>query len=102
MDTSLLLCKNKTIKMSKHEKLLTKILRGTSDARIQFSSLRRLLERLGFAERIKGDHHIFTKDGIQEILNLQPQGSKSKPYQVKQVRSIILRYKLELGEENDE
>lgn len=88
--------------MSKHEKLLTQILRGTSDARIQFSSLRRLLERLGFGERIKGDHHIFTKDGIQEILNLQPHGSKSKPYQVKQVRSIILRYKLELGEENDE
>jgi len=45
-------------------------------------------------ERIKGDHHIFTKDGIEEIINLQPKGEKSKPYQVKQVRNIILKYKL--------
>ena len=84
--------------MSKHEKLLAQILRGTSDANIQFSSLRQLLERFGFTERIKGDHHIFTMDGVEEILNLQPKNGKGKPYQVKQVREVILKYHIRIGE----
>jgi hypothetical protein len=57
-----------------------------------------LLTRLGFDERIKGDHHIFTMAGIDEIINLQPKGSKAKPYQVKQVRGLVLRYDLKLEE----
>jgi hypothetical protein len=56
-----------------------------------------LLRRLGFDERIRGDHHIFTKTGIAEILNLQPKGSKAKPYQVKQVRGVIVKYRLAGG-----
>jgi hypothetical protein len=80
--------------MSKHEKILEKILRGTSDANISFAELCRLLEHLGFKIRIKGSHHIFFKDGIEEILNLQPRGAQAKPYQVKQVRTLILKYKL--------
>jgi len=61
-------------------------------------TLRALLRRLGFDERIKGDHHIFTKDGVEEILNLQPKDGKGKPYQVKQVRDVILKYHLGIGE----
>lgn len=80
--------------MSQHEKLLHRILLGRSDANIPFSGLRALLAHLGFEERIRGDHHIFTKDGLEEIINLQPKGAKAKPYQVKQVRNIILGYKL--------
>ena len=34
------------------------------------------------------------KDEVDEVLNLQPKGSKSKSYQVKQVRNVILKYKL--------
>ncbi len=86
--------------MSKHEKLLIQILRGTSDANIPFDGLRGLLKYLGFEERIKGSHHIFTKSGVEEILNLQPKGNKSKPYQVKQVRNMMLKYKL--GEPKNE
>jgi len=82
--------------MSKHERILTKVLQGRSDADISFAGLCRLLKVLGFAERIRGSHHIFAKDGVEEILNLQPKGSKAKPYQVKQVRNIVLRYKLTL------
>lgn len=74
--------------------LLTQILRGTSDANIPFTKLCRLLRNLGFEERIRGDHHIFTRKGIEEILNLQPRGAKAKPYQVKQVRNVILKYRL--------
>lgn len=80
--------------MSQYEKLLLSILSGTRDNRISFADLRAVLERLGFQCRIKGDHFIYTKDGIEEIINIQPVGNKAKPYQVKQVRNIILKYQL--------
>ena len=80
--------------MTKQEKTLSKVLRGTSDAGIGFRDLRHLLVRLGFEERIRGSHQIFTREGMEEILNLQPKGDKAKPYQVKQVRRVILTYKL--------
>jgi predicted RNA binding protein YcfA (HicA-like mRNA interferase family) len=76
------------------EPILLKVLRDSSDANIRFSELRGLLSRLGFAERIKGSHHIFTREDVAEILNLQPRNSLAKPYQVKQVRRILIRYKL--------
>ncbi len=80
--------------MGKQQKLLLQVLSGTSDANIPFDGLCGLLKYLGFDERIRGSHHIFTKDDIEEILNLQLKGNKSKPYQVKQVRNIILKHKL--------
>jgi predicted RNA binding protein YcfA (HicA-like mRNA interferase family) len=76
--------------MGKEEKILLKVLRGTSDANISFNDLCFLLRRMGFDERIKGSHHIFTKPGVEEILNLQPKSGKAKTYQVKQVRNVIL------------
>jgi virulence-associated protein VapD len=80
--------------MARRNTTLDRILRGTADTNIAFRDLRRVLERLGFDERIRGSHHIFTKQGVDEILNLQPQGSNAKPYQVKQVRNVVLKYKL--------
>lgn len=80
--------------MSKFEKALDKLLRGRSDQNFEFEGLRHILLRLGFDERIKGSHHIFTRDNVIEILNLQPKGSQAKAYQVKQVREILLRYRL--------
>jgi len=84
--------------MGKLEKLYGHILMRRSDANVPFETLCALLKRLGFDERIKGDHHIFTKDGVEEILNLQPKNSKGKSYQVKQVRDVILRYHIRIGE----
>lgn len=86
--------------MTKLDKILEKILRGTSDANINFEDLRQLLNSLGFDERIRGSHHIYTKTEVIEIINLQPKGSKAKPYQIKQVRNLILKYKL-AGEDHD-
>ena len=80
--------------MSKYEKLLQIILTGTSDNNIKFSELCKLLKKLGFNERIRGDHYIFTKDNVEEIINLQPKSSKAKGYQVKQVRNLIVKYGL--------
>lgn len=85
--------------MTKQEKLLAKILLGTSDRNISFDSLCQLLRRLGFEERIRGSHHIFAKEGVEEILNLQPIGTLAKAYQVKQVRGVILKY--QIGGEDD-
>ncbi len=80
-----------------YNQLLLRILSGTADANIPFQNLRRLLRRLGFSERIRGSHHIYAREGVEEILNLQPKGTVSKPYQVAQVRRVILKYRLEDG-----
>jgi hypothetical protein len=75
--------------LSKVAKTLERVLRGNADKNIRFSDLRALLANLGFDERIRGDHYIFTREGIAEILNLQPRGGLAKAYQVKQVRILI-------------
>ncbi len=84
--------------MGKYDKLLEKILLGRSDANIAFADLCQLLLRLGFEERIRGSHHTFRKVGVEERINLQETHGKAKPYQVRQVRGVILRYSLESEE----
>jgi len=80
--------------MSKYDKLLVQILRGTADANVPFEELCRLLEKLGFEGRTRGSHHIFRKGDVVEKINLQRDGSKAKVYQVRQVRVVLLKYKL--------
>ena len=85
--------------MSKIGKTLEKILIGVSDTNIDFNDLCKLLDSLRFSQRIKGSHHIFTRRDVEEIINIQSKQNKAKAYQVKQVRNIILKYRLG---ENDE
>jgi predicted RNA binding protein YcfA (HicA-like mRNA interferase family) len=80
--------------MTRVNKLLDRVLRGDADTNIPFSGMVQLLKRLGFRERVKGSHHIFFRDGVTEILNLQEHSGKCKPYQVKQVRNVIINYRL--------
>ncbi len=80
--------------MGKYAKLLLLVLRGLSDTNIGFDELCGLLNQLGFEVRVRGSHHVFTQDGVREQLNLQKDGAKAKPYQVKQVRAVITKYKL--------
>ncbi len=84
--------------MAQHGKLLEHIVMRRGDANVSFAALCSLLIRLGFSERVKGDHHIFTREDVEEILNLQPQAAKAKPYQVAQVRKVIVGYRLTLEE----
>jgi hypothetical protein len=57
---------------------------------------------LCFQERIRPSHHIFTREGVEEILDLQPKtGGKAKTYQVKQVRQLIIKYRLGGQKRND-
>ena len=80
--------------MSRYDKLLKQMLRGASDANIAFDDLRQLLRHLGFEERVRGSHHIFRRPDVAEKINLQRDDGKAKVYQVRQVRNLLLKYKL--------
>lgn len=83
------------LSVTSRAKLLGKILAGTSDQNVAFDELVSLLRHLGFAMRVAGSHHTFTRDGVAEILNLQPRrDGTAKPYQVKQVRQVMTRYRI--------
>lgn len=83
--------------MSKAEKLAAKILSGKSDKNLAFNDLCYVLEHAGFQFRCgKGSHRIYHKEGVVEIVNVQPRNGKAKPYQVKQVRELLLRYKIDI------
>ena len=76
------------------DRLRQRILSGRSDANIAFRDLRRFLLRLGFVERVRGSHHVYRLEGVPELINLQRDGANAKPYQVRQVRQVIMRYRL--------
>ena len=80
--------------MSQIEKILFNVLLGTKDNNINFKDICKLLVHLDFNLRIKGSHHIFYRSDVEEILNIQPKKDKAKPYQVKQVRQVILKYRM--------
>ena len=80
--------------MSKFDKLILKLLSWTSDNNFEFTELLILLKKFDFEIRIKGSHHIIHKKNVEEIINLQPENNKAKAYQVKQVRSILIKYNL--------
>ena len=84
--------------MNRHKQLLQRILGGRADANVRFDDLCGLLRNLGFTERVRGSHHIFRKEGVAERINLQRDDGHAKPYQVRQVRRVILNYKLEEDE----
>jgi len=88
--------------VGKYEKLFEKILAGKSDQNIDFNELLNLLLNLGFEQRIKGSHHIFFSEDLDEIINIQPIGNKAKAYQIKQIRTIIVNYQLELKKDDNE
>ena len=80
--------------MTRREKYIQRILSGRSDTDLAFADLVSLLESLGFEHRVRGSHHIFTKTGINERINLQADGPKAKRYQVKQIRDILVSYQI--------
>jgi hypothetical protein len=84
--------------MARRDKLLDRILTGTSDRNIPFLGLRNLLLRMGFHERVQGRHHMFERPGIEGMINLQREGHQAKGYQVRQVRKVILKHRLRMDE----
>ena len=82
--------------MTRYAKTLARLLSGTADQTFRFDELCGLLNRLGFVDRQGGgSHRILSREGVAEILNLQPRlDGTAKPYQIRQVREVILRYQL--------
>ena len=80
--------------MSQHKKFILTILSGSNDKNIDFNEMCSLLSSLDFLLRINGSHHIFYRDDVEDIINIQPKNGKVKPYQVKQIRNVIIEYKL--------
>jgi predicted RNA binding protein YcfA (HicA-like mRNA interferase family) len=80
--------------MGRRRKLYDRIVGGQSYANIPFEQTVNMLKSLGFQERISGSHHIFTRENIEEAINLQNVGGECKPYQVKQMRTVLRKYNL--------
>jgi hypothetical protein len=88
--------------VGKLQKLIQLVLSGQSDGNIGFNELCNLLARYGFEQRVRGSHHVFHKTGVNEIINLQPKGANAKAYQVKQVRDLMVKYRLNVEGESNE
>jgi len=82
--------------MGKYAKLYEHIMTRRSDSSVPFADVCVLLSRLGFENRIRGDHHIFTMVVVEEIINIQPKNGMGKAYQIKQIRDLLLKYKLRM------
>ena len=63
---------------------------------IRFDDACGLLDRLGFKMRVGGSHHVFTRPGIETLIDLQPRQGKCKPYQVRQVREVFIKFNISL------
>ena len=55
--------------MAQLDKILQAILYGRQDQNLRFTDLTRVITALGFTERIKGSHHIYTYADVEEIIN---------------------------------
>jgi hypothetical protein len=75
-------------------RLLERILRGDV-ANVDFADAQKLVERLGFEElRVTGSHHVYARLGVAQQLNLQDRRGHAKPYQLRQLASLVRRYNL--------
>ena len=72
------------------------VMSKSKDHNMRFSDIQKLLEALDFSCRVKGDHFIYTRQDVREIINIQPVGNKAKSYQVRQIRDLIYSYNLEV------
>lgn len=80
------------------KKLLAKILGGTKN--VKFSEVELLLKGFGFElARVNGSHHIYNRDDIAEIINIQNKKGQVSPYQIKQFLALIEKYNLTLDNE---
>ena len=89
-----------TAGLARIDKLWDRLQSRFGERNFAFDDLRAILLSLSFDERVRRSHHIFTRSGIADIVNLQPVGRLAKPYQVRQVRELIRRHGL-LGGRDD-
>ena len=79
-------------------KLLIKLLAGHLQ-NVRFGDFKELLEDFGFRlSRVSGSHHIYTHEGISDIINIQNVKGQAKPYQIRQALKLIELHNLRLEE----
>lgn len=66
-------------------------------AGLTFAEAQRLAEAAGWQlARTKGSHHVYSRPGTVEIVDLQPLCNKAKTYQVRQLLALIAKYEIEI------
>ena len=64
---------------------------------VAFSDMVNLVEGFGFRlDRVRGSHHLFVHPDVDEVVNLQPEGSQVKPYQIRQFLRLVEEHELHL------
>jgi hypothetical protein len=80
-------------------KLLKRLAQGAF-RNVAFGDMRDLVQGFGFTlRRVNGSHHIFGRQDIPELVNLQEVQGEAKPYQIRQFLRLVERYNLRLEEE---
>ncbi len=82
--------------MTKWDRFRQRLLSKQADNNIDFADLCHYVEMLGFVAHPDNDgsHNVYGREGVVEIINLQPDKSSAKSYQVRQVRNLIVKYDL--------
>ena len=76
-------------------KLLERIYNNNKN--VKFSEFTLLVEAFGFTQiRVRGSHHIYAREGIYDMVNIQNDKGEAKPYQVKQFLNLVEIYNLKL------
>jgi len=84
--------------MGRLKKLFDKINNNPKDVR--FNDMCKLAEAFGFTHKGgKGSHEVYSRKGIEEIVNFQNVKGKVKPYQAKQFLKIIREYNVKIKED---
>ncbi len=79
-------------------RLLIRLTRG-SVHNVAFGDMVDMVEGFGFVlSRTSGSNHIFIRDGIPELVNIQNVGGQAKPYQIRQFLRLVEKYNLALQE----
>ncbi len=75
-----------------------------SPMNVRFADLCRVVEAFGFEyRRTTGSHHIYSRPGVPELVNIQDVRGQAKPYQVRQFVRLVGEYNLSIkGEEGVE
>ena len=79
-------------------RLLRRLTQG-SVQNVAFSDMVSMVQGFGFTlTRTSGSHHIFTKDDVPELVNIQNVDGQAKPYQIRQFLRLVEKYDLTLQE----
>jgi len=64
---------------------------------VDFGDFVRLVEAFSFQlDRVTGSHRHSSREDLPQVLNLQPHRGQAKPYQIRQLLSLVERYDLDL------